>query len=120
MNLLISILLTTCTVNAMTEACADSQNKEPRFCWGKQLLSQKYCKNVKDLHRWTCIGGSSLGCACKTKFRADDGSCVEERECEDHVREKKTAATLVRTTTEAVPVARNDYRDAAVTRNWTA
>ncbi|XP_075724253.1 uncharacterized protein LOC119180076 isoform X2 [Rhipicephalus microplus] len=82
MNLLISILLTTCTVNAMTEACADSQNKEPRFCWGKQLLSQKYCKNVKDLHRWTCIGGSSLGCACKTKFRADDGSCVEERECE--------------------------------------
>uniref|UniRef100_A0A131Z082 Lipocalin n=1 Tax=Rhipicephalus appendiculatus TaxID=34631 RepID=A0A131Z082_RHIAP len=83
MALLLIIVILTCKVAHIADACADSK-EAPRFCWGGQVLYQKYCPGFQNYSQYTCFGGSSLGCACKTLYRAMDGQCVPYDQCEAH------------------------------------
>ncbi|KAL1474976.1 hypothetical protein MTO96_037631 [Rhipicephalus appendiculatus] len=83
MALLLIIVILTCKVAHIADACADSK-EAPRFCWGGQVLYQKYCPGFQNYSQYTCFGGSSLGCACKTLYRAMDGQCVPYDQCDAH------------------------------------
>ncbi|XP_075725917.1 uncharacterized protein LOC142767657 isoform X2 [Rhipicephalus microplus] len=84
MALLFVFLIFTCKLTIIIYACADFANQEPRWCWGGETLNQLYCPNFSDMSQWTCFGGSSLGCACRTLYRAMDGECVEYNKCAEH------------------------------------
>ncbi|XP_075726128.1 uncharacterized protein LOC142767777 [Rhipicephalus microplus] len=85
MRLVFFTVAATSTLALVIHACADSENEVPRFCWGGLVLYQNYCPNfINYSHQYTCVGGSSLGCACKTLFRAINGACVKKEECDTH------------------------------------
>ncbi|XP_037523696.1 uncharacterized protein LOC119400861 [Rhipicephalus sanguineus] len=84
MALLLIVVILACKEAYITDACADSARQVPRFCWGGQYLNQLYCPDIKNKSQWRCFGGSSVGCACKTLYRAMDGQCVELNQCAAH------------------------------------
>ncbi|KAL1474456.1 hypothetical protein MTO96_037957 [Rhipicephalus appendiculatus] len=82
MTLRLIALILICKVAHVSDACADSENQVPKFCWGGQVLHQAYCPDFENYSQYTCVGGSSVGCACKKElFRAVDGQCVQRHEC---------------------------------------